>query len=127
MEKELSRIRKAVENMHQLMETLVALQKDNHQCCRAVDLPVAQTTAQQMMADRLAEIAANTKPLMASPLLVQRKIYKQETIKLLGISERTYDRHKAKGLLKPHGIGQDFYYPEDLEKAMEESRKKGRV
>lgn len=75
----------------------------------------------------LAEIAANTKPLVASPLLTQRRIYKAEAIELLGISDRTYDRHKASGLLKPRGVGHDFYYLEDLEEAMAESRRRGRI
>lgn len=39
MEKDLSHIRRAVENMHHLLETLVALQKENNQCCRVVALP----------------------------------------------------------------------------------------
>lgn len=75
----------------------------------------------------LALITANTRPLASAPLLTQRKIYKQEAIELLGISDRTYDRRKAEGKLKPRGMGHDFFYPEDLEEAIAESRRTGRV
>src|SRR5690606_20394308 len=57
----------------------------------------------------LQEIAANTQPLSATPLLTERKIYKAEAIKILGISSRTYDRKKASGVLVPRGTGHDFY------------------
>ncbi len=76
----------------------------------------------------LAEIANNTKPLVAHQLLTNRRIFKEEAIELLKISPRTYDRHKANGLLKPRRYGsQDFFYPEDLEEAIEESKRRGRL
>lgn len=81
----------------------------------------------EQIIDLLQKIATNTQPLATTPILTQRKIYKAEAIKLLGISSRTYDRKKASGLLVPRGTGHDFYYPEDLEKAMEESIRRGRV
>ena len=75
----------------------------------------------------LTSIAANTRPLASGSLLTRKRIYRQEAIDLLGISERTYERKKANGELKPRGMSHDFYYPEDLEEAMAESRRKGRV
>lgn len=98
-----------------------------HYLLQLIDLHRKQLDAQISMAERLMEIAKHTKPLAATPLLTRRKIYKQEAIALLGVSERTYGRYKNKGLLCPRGIGHDFYYPEDLETAMAESRRKGKV
>lgn len=92
-----------------------------------LDLQRRQLAAQETMNAHLTAIAAHTRPLANTPLLTNRKIYRQEAIELLGISERTYERHKANGLLKPRGLGHDFYYPEDLEEAMAESRRKGRA
>lgn len=100
---------------------------ESHLILQLIDLHRQQLEAQVSMAKRLGEIVANTKPLAATPLLTERKIYKQEAIQLLGISERTYERHKANGLLKPRGLGHDFFYPADLEAAMAESVRKGRV
>lgn len=98
-----------------------------HLFSQLVDIQRQQLVAQQTMAERLGEIAKHTKPLASDSILTQRKIYKAEAIAMLGISERTYGRYKANGLLKPRGIGHDFYYEEDLKKAMEESIRKGRV
>ena len=78
--------------------------------------------------DLLTEIANNTKSPEAYKLLSSRRIYKEEAIKLLNISSRTYDRHKAAGILKPQRYGsQDFFYPEDLKEAIEESKRRGRL
>ena len=82
---------------------------------------------QQTANAQLNSIAANTRPLATSPLLTQRKIFKEEATKLLGISERTYERKKARGELKPRGMGHDFFYADDLEEAMAESRRKGKI
>lgn len=41
MEKDITKIRKTVEDMHRLMEQLVALQMDSVQCCRAVTMSEA--------------------------------------------------------------------------------------
>lgn len=92
-----------------------------------VDIQRQQLVTQQAMAEHLGEIAKHTQPLSTTPLLTERKIYKAEAIRILGISSRTYDRKKASGVLVPRGTGHDFYYPEDLEKAMEESKRRGRV
>lgn len=91
------------------------------------DLQRQQIAAQETTNAQLSLIAANTKPLATSPLLTQRKIYKQEAVEKLGISDRTYERRKAEGRLKPRGMGHDFFYPEDLEEALAESRRKGKV
>ncbi|MFB2121058.1 hypothetical protein [Parapedobacter sp. 2B3] len=80
-----------------------------------------------LLLDRVAEVVANTEPLATHPVMTARKIYKQEVIALLNISVRTYDRHKASGLLKPRGLGHDFYYAEDLEEAIAEGKRRGRL
>jgi len=51
MEKELYRIRLAVENVGQLMEKLVALQVDDRRCCRAVALPAQPTGSEPVYRD----------------------------------------------------------------------------
>ncbi len=81
----------------------------------------------QRVIDLLLEIAANTKPPATHAVVDGRKIYKEEVLDLLNISRRSYDRHKAKGLLKPRGVGHDFYYPQDLEAAIEEGKRRGRI
>ncbi|WP_437922415.1 helix-turn-helix transcriptional regulator [Sphingobacterium sp. LRF_L2] len=60
--------------------------------------------------------------------LEDRKLWtKQEVIDKLGMSESTYKRNVRSGLLKPMRLnGTDVYFEEDLLKAMEESRNKGR-
>lgn len=92
-----------------------------------VDLQRQQIAAQETTNAHLSLIAANTRPLATSPLFTQRKIYRQEAIEMLGISNRTYDRRKAEGKLKPRGMGHDFFYPEDLEEALAESRRNGKI
>lgn len=82
---------------------------------------------QKKVLDLLQEIATNTKPLADAPLFTKRRIFKNEAIGLLGISERSYERHKALGVLLPRGLGEDFFYPEDLEQAMAESKRRGRT
>jgi len=99
----------------------------NHQLQDLVDLQRRQLAAQETTNAHLSLIAANTRPLATSPLLTQRKIYKEEAIELLGISDRTYERRKADGKLKPRGMSHDFFYPEDLEEALAESRRKGKI
>ncbi len=42
MEKDSYHIRTTLEDIHRLMEELVALQRDNPQCCRAVALPLPE-------------------------------------------------------------------------------------
>ncbi|MGV3761583.1 hypothetical protein [Parapedobacter sp.] len=100
---------------------------ENHLMQDLIDLQARQLAAQETMNAHLSLIAANTKPLATSPLFIRRKIYRQEAVELLGISDRTYDRRKAEGKLKPRGMGHDFFYPEDLEEAIAESRRTGRV
>lgn len=60
--------------------------------------------------------------------LDERKLWtKQEVMDLLKMSESTYKRNVKVGLLTPMKInGFDMYFEEDLIKAMEESRRKGR-
>ena len=100
---------------------------ENHLLRDLVELYRQQLAAQETTNAYLESIAANTRPLANSGFLTRRKIYKQEAMDLLGISERTYNRWKAAGVLKPHGVGHDFYYPEDLEPALTESRRKGKI
>ena len=100
---------------------------ENHLLRDLVELHRRQLAAQETTNAYLESIAANTQPLATNTFLTRRKIYKQEAISLLGISERTYNRWKAEGKLKPHGLGHDFYYPEDLQPALAESRRKGKV
>lgn len=50
MNNELYRIRKAVENVCQLMEMLVTLQQTDHKCCREVSMPAEAAAAQQHVA-----------------------------------------------------------------------------
>lgn len=92
-----------------------------------VDLQRQQLAAQETTNAHLSLIAASTRPLTTSPLFIQRKIYRQEAIEMLGISDRTHDRRKAEGKLKPRGQSHDFFYPEDLEEALAESRRRGRA
>lgn len=92
-----------------------------------IDLQRQQLALMQELIDGVRGIASGLEAFAASPLLTKQRIYKQEAIELLGISPRTYDRLKASGLLNPRGIGHDFYHPEDLEEAMAESRRKGRI
>jgi len=47
MENDINQIRKSVEDIYRLMETLVALQRENHQCCRALAVPVEQAVPEQ--------------------------------------------------------------------------------
>lgn len=81
----------------------------------------------RLLLDRAADVVANTKPPATYEVVTGRKIYKQEVLTLLNISLRTYDRHKACGLLKPRGVGHDFYYPQDLEEATAEGKRRGRL
>lgn len=64
----------------------------------------------------LQQIVYHTQPLADTAMLTKRRLHKQEVIDLLGISPRTYDRYKTRGLLVPHRLGgQDFFYLEDLD------------
>ncbi len=92
-----------------------------------IDLQRQQLALMQELVDKFDRIVETLKTVVPSPLLTQPKIYKQEAMKLLGISPRTYDRRKAEGILVPRGIGHDWYYPEDLEEALKESRRKGKI
>lgn len=94
---------------------------------RLIELHQKRDELLAVLLERVTEMATLTKPLAAYELLTGIKIYKQEVLELLKISPRTYDRHKANGLLKPHGLGHDFYYPEDLVEAIEEGKRKGRL
>lgn len=76
----------------------------------------------------LQQIVHHTKPLSDHNAFTKRRLHKQEVIDLLGISPRTYDRYKARGLLVPHRMGgQDFYYMDDLESGLAESIRKGKL
>lgn len=62
-----------------------------------------------------------------TPLHERKLRTKQEVMDLLKMSESTYKRNIKVGLLIPMKInGFDLYFEEDLLKAMEESRRKGR-
>lgn len=62
------------------------------------------------------------------PFLERSILSKQEVIGKLGMSERTYSRNLDRGLLDPMRLsGADQYYEQDIEKALEESRRKGRL
>lgn len=52
---------------------------------------------------------------------------KFEVMRILKISDSTYRRYVSKGILNPMGLdGVDIYYEQDLARALEESRRKGR-
>ncbi|MFD2966745.1 hypothetical protein [Sphingobacterium bambusae] len=63
------------------------------------------------------------------PPLTERKFYsKQDVLKLLNMTDVTYKRNLKKGILNPMRlIGTDVYFEEDLLKALEESRMKGKI
>ncbi|MCY4781545.1 hypothetical protein ORI89_17955 [Sphingobacterium sp. UT-1RO-CII-1] len=62
------------------------------------------------------------------PFLERSILSKREVIDKLGMSERTYSRNLDRGLLDPMRLsGADQYYEQDIVKALEESRRKGRV
>lgn len=51
-----------------------------------------------------------------------------EVQKRLGISERTFYRHLKQGVLVPRRVGKRiFFYPSDLEAAIRESKRRGRL
>lgn len=129
----LSELRKQHDTLQQMLACLLALASGPQASNIAESLQSLRERHRQRdqlletLLGHVAEIAGNTKPMAAPEGVTGRKIYKQEVLELLKISKRTYDRHKASGLLRPRGIGYDFYYPSDLEKAMAESRRRGRV
>lgn len=62
------------------------------------------------------------------PLDQRRRWTKQEVFDEFNISDSTYKRHISTGLLCPMRFtGGDEYFEEDLLKAMEESRRRGRI
>lgn len=102
MEKELSSIRRTVESMHQLMETLVARQGKNYQCCRAVTLPDPALLPQK-----------EEEPTEPVPeILFNRK----EAADFLLVDPRTVTRYRISGKLRfvLNDDGQIRYRREDL-------------
>jgi len=91
MEKELYRIRMAVENMHQLMDELVALQRKSHKCCRAVDLPPA------LPSPTIPHLIPPPDPLAGRPDMILAASY---AARLLGRSDRQVARYRADGKLE---------------------------
>lgn len=86
MKKKLTRICRVVEDMHQLMETLVALQKENHQCCRAVTLPeVAMPVSQP------------AEPAEPEPEILSNR---NEAAAFLLVDPRTVTRYRINGKLR---------------------------
>lgn len=62
------------------------------------------------------------------PIDQRRRWTKQEVFEEFNISDSTYKRHINSGLLDPMRFtGGDEYFEEDLLKAMEESRRRGRI
>ncbi len=61
--------------------------------------------------------------------LEQRKLWtKQEVLDKLNMSDSTYKRNLKNGLLDPIRLnGVDEYFEEDILKAFEESRRRGRI
>lgn len=61
--------------------------------------------------------------------LQDRKIWmKEELLEKLNMSEPTYNRNLKKELLIPMRLGgSDMYFEEDILKAIEESRRKGKI
>lgn len=105
MEKELSRIRRAVENMHQLMEALVALQRESNQCCRAVSLPQAPPVSQST------EPAGPDRSAECEPLY-----NRNEAAAFLLVHPRTVTRYRISGKLRfvRNADNQVRYGEEDL-------------
>ena len=63
-----------------------------------------------------------------APLEKRRMWTKQDVLERLNMSDSTYRRHLDSGMLKPMRLnGSDLYFEEDIEEAMEESRRKGRL
>ena len=63
-----------------------------------------------------------------SPTELEEWMGKQEVLDYLKISERTYRRQVKRGLLRPMNVGGgDFYFPSQLEKALLESRRSGKL
>lgn len=88
--------------MHQLMETLVALQTENHQCCRAVTLPDAALLPQKP-----------EEPIEPVPeILYNRK----EAADFLLVDPRTVTRYRINGKLRfvRNDDGRIRYRREDL-------------
>jgi len=96
MEKDLSHIRRAVENMHHLLETLVALQKENNQCCRVVVLPQPKSVAQPI-----------AQPESEPEILFNRN----EAAEFLRVHPRTVTRYRLSGRLRVvHSDGNQLRY-----------------
>ena len=106
MKSELYRICMAVENMHELLETLVARQQRNPQCCRAVCLSDAEAAG-------LAPSETAAEEPQATPLYNRK-----EAAEYLLVDPRTVTRYRINGRL---GFIQDgdgrIRYPEDALKA----------
>lgn len=62
------------------------------------------------------------------PLAERKRWTKQEVLDEFKLSQSTYKRHLKSGLLEPmHFSGGDEYFEEDLLRALEESRRRGRI
>lgn len=60
--------------------------------------------------------------------LNRKTLDKFEVMQILKISDSTYRRYVKKGMLRPMQLdGIDLYYREDIDSALEESRRKGRT
>ena len=77
---------------------------------------------------KLATTLAETRTQNQKPL-EQRHIWtKEELQEKTNMSEPTYNRNLKKELLNPMRLGgADMYFEEDILKAMEESRRKGKI
>ncbi|SEN01580.1 hypothetical protein SAMN05216436_110110 [bacterium A37T11] len=65
---------------------------------------------------------------MAARKKKEKRLYMENVIDHLHISERTYYRKVAAGILKPRSWnGRDYFYESDLEEQLKESRRKGRL
>src|SRR5690606_15245262 len=62
------------------------------------------------------------------PLAERRLWTKQEVMEKVKMTEPTYNRNLKREILNPMRLsGSDLYFEEDLVKALEESRRKGRI
>lgn len=76
----------------------------------------------------LTELLSIKKQLALPPLEERKRWTKQEVMDNLKMSVSTYKRNLESGLLDPMRLnGVDEYFEEDLIKALEESRRRGRV
>ncbi|SEL93427.1 helix-turn-helix domain-containing protein [Parapedobacter koreensis] len=98
MKNDIHQLRITVQDMHRLLEKLVALQEADHRLCRVVLQPGADTSADEL----------------------EDYLDKQQVKDYLGIGEATYYRWVREGKLNPRGgKGQHRYYKRDIRELME--------